>query len=69
MQAVPDYLMQFKINIKNNVCPKLVNCDSKKKTISYPPPPAKQSMRKPCFSLNYDFTKLNLISLVELNST
>lgn len=53
MQAVPDYL---------------VNCDSKKKTISYPPP-AKQFMRKPCFSLNYDFTKLNLISLVELNST
>lgn len=46
MQAVPDYLMQFKINMKNNVCPKLVNCDSKKKTISYPPPPRKTVYEK-----------------------
>lgn len=45
MQAVPDYLMQFKINIKNNVSPNLVNCDSKKKTISYPlPPPPRKTV-------------------------
>lgn len=67
MQAVPDYLMQFKINIKNNVCPKLVNCDSKKKKISYPP--RKTVYEKTMLFLDYDFTKLNLISLVELNST